>query len=564
MERHGRYRPKVVWRYFVLQNLALLVAAGLLLAGCNRTKSVAPSDIGVAVTATAAVLTWQDNSDSETGFAVDRRLEAETDFIKLALLGPNTTTYTDTTVVLEQTYVYRVRVLGVAGGEVSSGETEPVTPTPSTDVATLEILFAPDSTGSGGVSSVPAGITCTLTTGSVCQATFPLGNTLTLTASAAELSTFAGWSQGCEGNSLSCDVQLTENKIVMVRFVPALNTLTVQKAGDGAGRITSGNPPDIDCGEKCVASYEVETTFRLSAQPEVGSSFAGWSENCKLLGARCEITIGKGKGVTVTATFSKIPPPVIKTFTATPTTAPVGTSIVFDWNVTGEGVSSLVLKDDKPATADLLVTGLTTYTLANVQETANYTLVATNAFGGSTASQPVKVTVGTPPTLSGLVATANPDKTFTLTWTITGTAPIVYKLIDVATGAELTPTSSPFTVSPSAFPATYQLEASSVFGVAAPQTVTLEAPVDARVLDFKAAPTFLIQPDNTTLTWSVEGSEPVTLSIIRYDTGEVIPVTGLTGSLELAVTRDTEFTLRAQNLFGTDERKERVRVRFDE
>jgi hypothetical protein len=546
-------------------NTWLLLLLLIFLGACNRTSSVAPSDIGVAVTADAVTITWQDNSEGETGFAVDRKLVSDTDFIELAVLDPNVVTYTDTTVVVGESYIYRVRALGVEGGEVSSTETDPVTPAPSSETATLTVLFASNSTGQGTVTSSPEGVNCALESGSVCQITVSAGSTVTLTATPSETSTFASWSEGCESTVPTCEVQMTEDKTVRVRFVPVLNTLTVRKAGDGVGRVTSGTPPDIDCGNACVASYDVTTTFRLRATPEPGSSFAGWSENCKPVGSLCEVTIGGGQGSTVTATFNKIPPPAIESFAVNPTLVPVGGNVTFSWTVTGQQVTTLVLKDNKPATADIPVTG-TSYTLQNVQETTTYTLTATNAFGSSTVSQPVTVTVGSPPALANLAATPNPDGTFTLTWTATGNGPITYRLIDVLANAEVAPapTGSPYTFTPPTLPGAYRLEASSPFGVATPQIVTLVAPVPATIVSFAALPNFILSPGNVTLTWAVTGNEPFTeLTITASDGRTPLTLSGPSGSLPVPVERDVEFTLNAANAFGRTSSKIAVGVGID-
>jgi hypothetical protein len=555
----GRSTRRNAYTWFYLLILTLVVAS------CNRANNPAPSDIGVAISLDAITVTWQDNSEGETGFAVDRKLTTDTDFTELVVVDPNTVTYTDSTVLVGESYVYRVRVLGLDGGEAVSPETQPVTPAPG-ESASLTIVFASDSTGSGSVSSSPEGLSCTLAEGGICQANFPVGNTVTLTATPEPLSAFAGWVEGCESTSTTCDVQLTESKTIVVRFVPQQNTLTVQKAGDGTGRVTSGTPPDIDCGEACIASYEGEVTFRLLAEPDAGSSFVGWSENCTLVGSRCEVKIGGGQGATVVATFSRVPPPAINAFAATPTTALVGSSVVFTWDVTGEGVSSLTLRDDKPATPDIDVSGQTTYTLTNIQETTTYTLVATNTFGGSTTSAPVTVRVGVAPVLSGFTAATNTDGSFTLSWNVTGSDPITYRLVDVGANTEVlpAPTGSPYVVRPSTFPVTYRLEASNEFGSAVPQTLTLGPVVAAEILDFRSSTDFLIFPGSAILTWGVVGNEPLTLSITRDDTGEVIPVSGLTGSLLVEVRKDTRFTLNVQNPFGDDDEEVRVRVRRDE
>jgi hypothetical protein len=535
----------------------------LLLVACSRTNTNAPSNIDVAVSANAVTITWQDNSDAETGFAVERKGNNDPDFTELTVLPPNTVEYKDTTVVPGESYVYRVRAVGLPTGDAPSPESEAVTPEP-VGAVTLELLFADNSTGSGVVTSSPAGITCTLQTGSVCRASFPVGTVITLSATPAAQSSFASW-EGCEGTTSTCQVTLTESKTVRVRFVPVQNTLVVEKAGDGAGRVLSDAPPDIDCGEACVASYEVQTIFRLRAVAEAGSSFVGWSENCKPVGTRCEVVIGNGVGTTVTATFSRVAPPAIGAFAVDRPSVLVGSSVVFSWSVTGEQITSLVLRDDKPATADIAVTGLTSYTLPNLQETTTYRLIATNAFGGSTTSQPVTVTVGSVPVLTNLVAAPNPDGSYTLSWAATGSAPISYTLTDLVTNEIASPPGSPFKVIPSGLPTTYQLGASNSFGAAAPLRVTLEPVSGARIQSFTASSRLLFFPGPVTLSWSVTGTEPfTTLTLTRDDTNEVIPLTALSGSLELSISETTRFTLTAKNAFGDDEDRLRVRVGFND
>ena len=57
-------------------------------------------------------LVWTDNATNETGFAIERSLDAQVGFAPLATLPENTANFTDDTVVIGTTYHYRIRSLG--------------------------------------------------------------------------------------------------------------------------------------------------------------------------------------------------------------------------------------------------------------------------------------------------------------------------------------------------------------------------------------------------------------------------------------------------------------------
>src|SRR5690242_9140096 len=72
-------------------------------------------------------------------------------------------------------------------------------------------------TGSGTVTSSPAGINC----GPTCAAPFAAGTSVTLTATADPGSTFAGWSgAGCSG-MLTCQLSMDNDSAVVATFAPA-------------------------------------------------------------------------------------------------------------------------------------------------------------------------------------------------------------------------------------------------------------------------------------------------------------------------------------------------------
>ena len=65
--------------------------------------------------------------------------------------------------------------------------------------------------------------------------------------------------------------------------------LSVSRTGSGAGKVTS-DPAGIDCGSSCSAAFPVGSNVALSASPDKGSEFTGWSGACSGTGA-CTVTM---------------------------------------------------------------------------------------------------------------------------------------------------------------------------------------------------------------------------------------------------------------------------------
>ena len=84
------------------------------------TAPTAPSDLAVAEEAGPQVkLTWVDNADNETGFAIERS-EDGTNFTALASVGAGVTNYVDTTVTAGMTYTYQVAAFNGVGSSAFS------------------------------------------------------------------------------------------------------------------------------------------------------------------------------------------------------------------------------------------------------------------------------------------------------------------------------------------------------------------------------------------------------------------------------------------------------------
>lgn len=158
---------------------------------------------------------------------------------------------------------------------------------------TLNVTKA--GTGSGTVTSDRTGLNC----GSTCTAQYADGTRVVLSAAAAQGSTFTGWSGACSGTG-SCVVTMDANKTVTATFTtaPITYTLTINWAGTGSGRWTWSTGP-ANCGSPCTLPYTAGTEVTLTATPDSGSTFTGWSGACSGTGP-CVLRMDADKNVTAT------------------------------------------------------------------------------------------------------------------------------------------------------------------------------------------------------------------------------------------------------------------------
>lgn len=165
-------------------------------------------------------------------------------------------------------------------------------------------MVAMNGTGSGTITSSPAGINCPGT----CSANFPDGTQVTLTATPASSSGFAGWGGVCSGTSTTCTVTLSASQNVSAGFSAVASgnyQLTVTDSGTASGTVVS-SPAGINCPTTCSATFPANTQVTLTetpGAPSTFSTFAGWSGACSGNTATCTVTLTAND--TATATFNK-------------------------------------------------------------------------------------------------------------------------------------------------------------------------------------------------------------------------------------------------------------------
>ncbi len=116
------------------------------------------------------------------------------------------------------------------------------------------------------------------------------------------------WTGACAGQSLNsprlgaiCTFAMTENRTAGARFAP-LASLNVSKQGPGKVRSSDGG---IDCGGACETQLANGESVTLTAYPDSGADFAGWTGACANSGLQptCVLTSGYAN-VTVGANFT--------------------------------------------------------------------------------------------------------------------------------------------------------------------------------------------------------------------------------------------------------------------
>ncbi len=132
--------------------------------------------------------------------------------------------------------------------------------------------------GTGSVTISPPGTSC----GGSCQVSVNVGANVTATAQPTAGSVFAGWSGDavCVAAGQANPLSFTANANVActATFAIVANALTVTKTGTGSGVVTS-DVGGIGCGATCTANIAVGTQVTLTAAPDAGSLFQGWTGN---------------------------------------------------------------------------------------------------------------------------------------------------------------------------------------------------------------------------------------------------------------------------------------------
>ncbi len=171
----------------------------------------------------------------------------------------------------------------------------PATPRSITCAPSTTYMLTVGKTGSGMVTSSPAGINC----GADCTETYNSGTVVNLTPTPTSGWTFANWSGDADCADGSVTMNGTRN--CTANFNAIAYALTVTKPGNGTGTVTS-SPAGINCGADCTETYNSGAIVSLAAAPGSGSTFAGWGGDSDCTDG----TVTMNASRTCTATFNAV------------------------------------------------------------------------------------------------------------------------------------------------------------------------------------------------------------------------------------------------------------------
>ena len=377
-----------------------------------------------------------------------------------------------------------------------------------------------------------------------CTYVYPNGISIGLSAQSLDTDNYEldGWGGDCSASTGStCTVTMNGSRTASTAF--RLIPPTVTSFNTATPRITSGESASLEwdvSGGGDITEGELE----ISIAPGIGTVGARTGTVVVTPSSTTEYTLTATNAsgtVTDVQTVVVGNGALVESFTATPEAINPGQSSTLAWTVSGTDTpeSPLTLTLD-PGGID--VTGLS-QTVVSPGSTQEFTLTATNEFGSNQDTTTVRV--GAPPLIESFSAAEpfiNPGDQTSLSWVVSGDGTISSLSVSPDVG-DVTGSTSAF-VSPTNT-TTYTLEATSEFGTSTDE-VTVNVGAAPAITSFDVSDPFITATESTTLTWSVTGAEPITLTLDPGGTD----VTSQS-SEEVSPNSDTTYVLTATSPYGT-------------
>ena len=334
---------------------------------------LAPSNlVATFATLTRVDLSWQDNSDDEAGFKIERQVAGSGTWSQIATDVANTTSFADTTVIAGTPYSYRVRAYNWKGDSLYSNEAD----------ADYQLSVTASANTGGTVICDPTRVS--YNGNSTCTATPDSGYT------------FDAWSGACKDQGATCTLaNIQSNQSSTASFSPNTYAITANASPEAGGTVScSPNPVDHGDNSACMATANAGYTFRE------------WTGDCN--GTSCVLT-NVTAAKTVTATFS------LNTYHVTATAGTGGTITPASQTVNHGATTTLTVAPETAYTAS--VTGCSGSLAGNTYTTGAITEACTVSATFSLNTYHVTATAGTGGTITPALQTVNHGATTTFSVT---------------------------------------------------------------------------------------------------------------------------------------------------
>lgn len=307
----------------------------------------------------------------------------------------------------------------------------------------------------------------------------------------------------------------------------------------------SASPTTVNAGDTAVLTWTVANATGVSIDNGVGNVSASGSQQVKPQATTTYTLTAVGAGGSTSAkatiTVNVPPPPAAPTiqFTADHSAITSGQTAALSWSST----NATTITIDQGIGAVAVPSG----SLA-VSPTATTTYTATATGPGGTTKSSVIITVTAPaaPTIGSFSAnptTINKGSVTTLSWTTANATSVTLSPPTPAEDGQALPLSGSTTDTPSST-TTYTLTATGPGGTATSK-VTVTVNVPAPTLTFSASPASIPSGSSSTLTWSTQNADTVTI-----DNG-IGNVAAPSGTLAVSPTATTTYTATATGAGGT-------------
>ncbi|MCX6008002.1 MAG: zinc ribbon domain-containing protein [Chloroflexi bacterium] len=316
--------------------------------------------------------------------------------------------------------------------------------------------------------------------------------------------------------------------------VKASTTVTMAGATPPAISVFSAKPAAINIGQSSLLQWEVTGATSVSINHDVGpvdpsgSKAVSPSENTTYI-LTAKNDYGSISASAVVAVYlSK--PPVIGSFTATPSAITAGQSSTLQWTVTGATSVSI-----NPGIGTVDSTGT-----FSISPSDNTTYILTASSGGSTVTSTATISIvptGTPiiTSFNAVPGVITKGQSTELRWNVSGATSVS---IDQGIGT-VDLRSGTVEVSPATH-TTYILTATGTAGSStASVIVTVAPPSTLSINSFTSSPVTIRAGNQATLQWSVSGATSVT---IDHGVGDSLP---LQGTASVTPNVETTYTLTA-------------------